>query len=435
MRQRITTFLVTDPSGRNQNHLNDQAKGSMMRILSILGLLSSFLFIKLAEHPDFLDDIVVVGNQLPGDSATTGVFNFTSILGLIIVFLFYWFKFNEWAGPGMAPKGFRPRPARHFTTWLRFLGWNTSYGLLMVGVYAGIIFFPDLISSVLGSFVTASNALQTPIPGLSDAHKLFGLLPLSGEMRVYDPVGTAKLAPYAVMMTTVLWAGMRPFSEFERRFRLRLQERAAIPTEARTLIETFEKEMDSFVPQEKIIDELLKEQHGRLNQKNDFYDTGDDLWFLMARVRYLYYLLLKYNREPVFSKLAERYNGEFKELKAKMMKMHMLATQRITDIHKMANDERLDQAEILSASAIRASRKPMQPETLKDAEKLLAQKLESATKFERIYFQKQEKNLISVVKKTSEEIIQIIVCSVLAVGRSRQQCRNLLVPCLKSSVL
>lgn len=398
----------------------------MMRTLSILGLFSSFLLIKLAEHLSTADSYGVVGNQLLKEGAAGGFFDITTMLGLVIVFLFYWFKFNEWAGPGVAPKGFRPRPARHFTTWLRFLGWNSFYGLLMVGACAGLIFFPDLIFGMLGSFATASNTLHAPIPGLSEAHKLFGLLPLSGEMFVYDPIYTSKIAPYAVMITTVLWAGMRPFSEFERRFRLRLQERAAIPTEARSLIEIFKKEMDTFVPEEKIIDEILKEQHGRLNRKSDFSDSGDDLWFLMARAQYLYHLLLKYNREPVFSRLAERYSGEFKGLSAMMMKVHVLATQRITDIHRIANDARPSRTGASGGAGAKPFQKTTQPETLKDAEQLLSEKLSSATKFEKIYFQKQEKNLRSVVKKTSEEIIQLIVCSVLAVGRSRQQCRDLL---------
>ena len=398
----------------------------MMRILPILGLLAAFLLVKLAGNPDMLAKHIVVGNPLPDENTTGGFFDITTILGEIIVFLFYWFKFNEWAGAGLAPKGFRPRPARHFTTWLRFLGWNTFYGLLMVGVYSAIIFFPELIFRVLDSFATASNTLKVPLPGVSDAHKLFGFLPLSGEMKVYDPVSAAELVPYAVMITTVIWAGMRPFSEFERRFRMRLQEHAAIPTEAKNLIETFENEMNSFFPENKNINEILKGQQGRLFQKDDFYDPGERLWFLMARIQYLYHLLLKYNREPVFSRLAERYDDEFEDLKAKMTKIHVLAAQRIADIHKLAIDEQVNRTTALSNTKTKAFRKKVQPETLKSAELLLAEQLESATKFKKTYFQKQENDLRSAVKKTSEDVVQLIVCGVLAVGRSRQHCRDLL---------
>ena len=116
-----------------------------MRILPLLGLLAAFLLVKLAGNPVLLKQ-TVVGYQVTGEGVNNGLFDITTILGEIIVFLFYWFKFNEWAGAGVAPKGFRPRPARHFTTWLRFLGWNTFYGLLMVGVYSVIVFFPELVS-------------------------------------------------------------------------------------------------------------------------------------------------------------------------------------------------------------------------------------------------------------------------------------------------
>ena len=117
-----------------------------MRILPLLGLLAAFLLVKLAGNPGVLLKQTVVGYQVTGEGINNGLFDITTILGEIIVFLFYWFKFNEWAGAGVAPKGFRPRPARHFTTWLRFLGWNTFYGLLMVGVYSVIVFFPELVS-------------------------------------------------------------------------------------------------------------------------------------------------------------------------------------------------------------------------------------------------------------------------------------------------
>jgi len=140
-----------------------------MRALPLLGLLAAFLLVKLAGNPDIFAKQTVVGNPLPGGSAAGGIFDITTILGEIIVFLFYWFKFNEWAGADVAPKSFRLWPARHFTTWLRFLGWNTFYGLLMIGVYSVIIFFPEMISRVLDSFASASSTLKAPLPGVSVA--------------------------------------------------------------------------------------------------------------------------------------------------------------------------------------------------------------------------------------------------------------------------
>ena len=397
-----------------------------MRILPIFGLLAAFLIVKLAGNPEMLAKHTVVGNQLLSETGSGRLFDFTMIIGEIIVFLFYWFKFNEWAGAGAAPKGFRPRPVRHFTTWLRFLGWNSFYGLLMVGVYSVIIYFPDLIFRVLDYFVSASNALKSPIPSLSSAHKLFGLIPLSGEMKVYDPGRTASLVPYAVMLTTVVWAGMRPFSEFERRFRLRLQERAAIPTEARNLIGTFENEMCSFVPADKNIKRFLEEQEGRHFQRDDFDDSNNHLWFLMARVQYLYHLLIKYNREPVFSKLAERYDDELNDIHAKISRIYALATQRIADINDLAYDAQHNQQAAEKDTREGNVQKKAQLNTLKSAEQFLGNQLESATKFKKEYFKKQEKELWDAVKGASADVVQVIVCSVLAVGRSRQHYRDLL---------
>ncbi len=394
-----------------------------MRILPILGLLAAFLLIKLSGNADLLEKYTMVGYR-EGDGS--GFLGLTTILGYLIVFFFYWFKFNEWAGAGAAPKGFRPRPARHFTTWLRFLGWNSFYGLLMVGVYSVIVFFPDLIFRLLASFSDASTAVNAPIPILPALLKVFGRMPYPGELNGLDPVSPVDIAPYAVMITTVVWAGMRPFSEFERRFRLRLQERAAIPTEAKTLIETFESEMDSFVPEAKVIEEILKEQQGRLFEADDFNDSGETLWFLMARAQYLYHLLQKYNREPVFARLAERYDDEFMDVKAKMARLHVLAEQRIADINKTIHDEQISQPVDATHSATTNLQKTFHKETLKSAEQLLSEQLESATKFKRIYFQKQEKDLMNAVKETSEDIVRLIVCSVLAVARSTQHCRDLL---------
>lgn len=206
----------------------------------------------------------------------------------------------------------------------------------------------------------------------------------------------------------------------------RLQERAAIPTEAKNLIETIESEWHSFVPDTKFVTEVLQDRQGRLFQKEDFYDHGEQLWFLMARLQDLYHLLLKYNREPVFSRLAERYGDEFKDLKAKITKMHELAAQGIADIHEMLRDEDVERTTALSDPEKKALIERVQPETLKNAEQMLAEQLESATKFKEIYFQRQEKYLRSTVKKTSEEVVQLIVCGVLAVGRSSQHCRDLL---------
>lgn len=396
-----------------------------MPILSILGLLSAFLLIKLAGNTDILKDLTdlinqqTIGYQTAGYGDAIGLINLTTVVGAVIVFTFYCFKFNEWAGEGEAPKGFRPRPARHFTTWLRFHGWNTFYGSLMVGVYAMMVFFPEQIFSMLESFVTTSAKLETPLSAVSKMPKVISLLPGPDKISVYNPINAAEIAPYSVMLTTVIWAGVRPFSEFERRFRFRLQKRAAIPAAARALIETFEDEMDSFHPDPKIIKELLKEQ-GRIVGEDDFHDHGSHLWFLFARVQYLYHLLLKYNREPVFSRLAERYAYEITDIKANIAKMHMLLEKRIADINQLIQEQQTSHLDWESKD------QKFQPDSLKDAEQFLAGRLASADKFKRIYFQRQEEELMDAIKKNSEDVVRLIVCSALVVSHSTQHTRDLL---------
>ena len=101
-----------------------------MRIIVIISIIGAYAVWKLAETPALWNTMPVAGNPLGIESTDKQIYGLTLALGELFVFLFYWFKFNEWAGEGDAPPGFRPRPVRHFTTWLRYLGWNCTYGLI-----------------------------------------------------------------------------------------------------------------------------------------------------------------------------------------------------------------------------------------------------------------------------------------------------------------
>ncbi len=397
-----------------------------MRALPILSLLAAFLLVKLSGSPSLAVEHQIVGNPILHEDWWNSVFDLTTVLGEIIVFIFYWFKFNEWAGAGEAPVGFHPRPARHFTTWLRYLGWNTLYGLLMVGSYSLIVFFPDLVSRLIDAFAGASINLNSQVHSVTVFQELLHTIFPQNGLGVHDPVQTATLAPYAVMLTTVVWAGMRPFSEFERRLRLRLQERAAIPTQARQLIEAFQKDENSFVPEKDIVVEVIKHMESHSLEVQDFSDSGESLWFLYARTRYLYHLLLKYNRSPVFSRLAERYIAEFKDLEESMSRLQGQIAQRIADIQELIFDEQRKEKSAQTDEQIGLEKKRMPKSTLKKSELWLTEFLERASKSQVSYFRKQQEELRVALDAASWDVVQLIVCGVLAVGRSLTHRRDLL---------
>jgi hypothetical protein len=395
-----------------------------MRLLPILGLIVSFLLVKLAGSPEVLK--VTVGNPIIAEDWWSTIFDLTAVLGGIAVFFFYWFKFNEWAGDGPSPYGFRPRPARHFTTWLRYLGWNTFYGLFMVAVYSLIVFFPELVYRLVYSFSAAGSGLGVPIPAVTEFVNLLESFVFSNDYGVLNPVEPAQLAPYAVLLTTVVWAGMRPFMEFERRFRLRLQEHAAIPTQARQLVEAFENDEDTFIPEDENIVELLNHLDYLPLTVEDFTDSGTHLWFLYARTEYLNHLLLKYNRSPVFSSLAERYVDEFKDLEVTMSRLREQVAQRIADIQDLRLEEQRQRTAGTPAKDNGSEVQRNSKHTLKASELWLAQFLEKANKSQKRNFQKQKKDLRVTLEAISRDIIQLIVCGVLAIGRSLTRRRDLL---------
>lgn len=389
-----------------------------MRALPLLALLVAIFLVQLAGNPEIFSQQGVVGYS-SFTSENRSFIDMPTTLGVIIVFFFYWFKFNEWAGKGVAPTGYKPRPVRHFTTWLRYLGWNTFYGLLMACSYAVIVFFPELISGFLAPYTTAAGNISGPTSAAIDA--FLEILTTESDFAAGTPIDPGQLAPYAVMLTTVVWAGMRPFSEFEKRFRLSLQEHAAIPRQAKLLIENFFEEEANFVPEQnnipKVIQYLRKDFSAHPLAPDDFTDSGDNnLWFLYARTAYLNYLLQKYNRKPIFSKIAERYIQEFKDLELEIKNLNELVSQRISGIQTLVaqDNKKSGQAEKIA------------PLTLREAEDFLDSNLEKTNESQRNNFEEQKARLTEKIEIISKNIVQLIVCGVLAVGRSSTQRKYLL---------
>ena len=83
--------------------------------LYLVSLASALLMFVLSNIND-----TIIGFR--GAESPLGLVSF--FVGGLFVFIFYWVKFNEWAGKGQSPQGFRPRPVRYFTTWYRYFAWK-----------------------------------------------------------------------------------------------------------------------------------------------------------------------------------------------------------------------------------------------------------------------------------------------------------------------
>lgn len=187
-----------------------------------------------------------VGNPLHDldglSGGETAPVDFVTFLGGVVVFIFYFMKFGRWPGPESTPPGFHPKPTRHFTTWLRYVGWAAVYGCFMLFCYLLIVFSPKLFVNFLEAYLGIGV-------GVPDSDLLQRLLTTLQE----DP---ENMVPYAVIIVTVVWAGA--FAETERTFRRNLQESALIPTEANRLIEHYERHPEGFQPDIKQAREIVR---------------------------------------------------------------------------------------------------------------------------------------------------------------------------------
>ena len=79
-----------------------------MRSIVVVSIIGAYVVWKLAETPALWSYTPVAGNPLGVEASDNQIFGLTLVLGELFVFLFYWFKFNEWAGEGVAPPGTAP---------------------------------------------------------------------------------------------------------------------------------------------------------------------------------------------------------------------------------------------------------------------------------------------------------------------------------------
>jgi hypothetical protein len=204
-----------------------------VKLLIWVSVLLSVFLILSANHPTLLRMPNTVGLDLSTDQAQSvgsGLrqIDLLTVIGAIIVFIFYWTKFGQWHGEEGAPPGFKPQPARHFTTWLRYSSWAGFYASIMVGCYLLIVLFPTIFLMIIGLLekMSVHEDLSLGPNVLSTLQKTI----LINERNL----NSAVLAPYALIVVILVWAGT--CQKLERKARRKLQESALIPNEAQGLI-------------------------------------------------------------------------------------------------------------------------------------------------------------------------------------------------------
>lgn len=202
-----------------------------MKLLIWVSVLSSVFLILSASNPILLSMPDTIGLDLRGDQQQpvgSRVIDLWTVIGGIVVFIYYWTKFGQWHGEEGAPPGFKPQPARHFTTWLRYSSWAGFYAAIMVGCYLLIVLFPTIFLMFIGLLKNMGVIKQ-----LSMDPDLFHSL--QKAILINDrSLNSAMLAPYAVIIVILVWAGA--CKKQESKARRKLQESALIPNEAQGLI-------------------------------------------------------------------------------------------------------------------------------------------------------------------------------------------------------
>ncbi len=397
-----------------------------MRTIILLSMGLAYLVWKLAADPQFWPGYGQVGYSLDG-SGGNDIDLVLLFAGQGAVFLFYWFKFGHWAGEGEGPKGFSPRPARHFTTWLRFIAWGGGYSLLMLLAFNVLVFFPDIVPRIVDAFAQASADLKAPVAGLAEAQSLTGLLNQdAGDARFFDHNDTNTLIPYAVILVTVVWAELRPFSQFERHFRQRVQQRAAIPAGAQQLMSDLDSHNLKFQPDARMQSALIEAADGTLSA-DDFAGRppqGGARW-LHARNEYLFERLQQYRFKPLLVGLSERYRDEYDALESRMQQSRKQLQERLRDIREELADQLNESAE--NEDIKRRRRSAFAELNLADAESELAQlSKDSFNRLRERHFKIQNQDIEKTVKGTWDDMRMLVVCTVLAAGRTQDHREKML---------
>jgi hypothetical protein len=386
-----------------------------MRGLLILTAPLAILLIIVSYNP-----IILEGMDSAGKSENSGLnsLSFISIIGGLFVFAFYKMKFSRWPGPNASPAGFLPHPTGHFTTWLRYTIWSFVYASSMTMLYMIIILFPkafiNLFQIMAEKVISASTGADL---GIFD--KIASQVNLSEQF--YDP---NVLVPFAVIVVTFVWAGA--FGKHERKFRSTIQEAALIPNEAQRLISILEEDASAFKPDTECQNIVIKQskKNGIILNNRDFSPSNGSSIFKYTQSLYIDLKINTLKKDTDFSKIIERYKHDIEN--------HKNYLHSLTD--RWANYKKA-LCELIAYILNR--RKPANPKNKIDAEKLMSMPI---SKIEKIKF-KIEKNIPSFLNEYFNEeklyldkssgqclknLLQIVVCGVLALGKMPIKRRYLL---------
>ena len=281
-----------------------------MRGLLLITIPLSLFLIYASYNPTLIQGPETAGKSFYGEGALLDPVNVTSIIGGIFVFVFYWLKFARWPGPEGAPAGFKPLPTRHFTTWLRYVGWSFVYSSAMMICYFMIILFPQTVINIFHILLTPD--VTKHMNGV-DAGILGSILPYLEESEGrLDPT---IIVPYAIILVTLAWSS--GFAKWEQSFRRTLQESALIPSEAQRLIQYFEDEPERFKPKKKQIKRVLERFPNRLLVEEDFKDKNHRLLLKYAQCEYLIERVRRLSGTRSFARIINRYKNDLDEVKEK----------------------------------------------------------------------------------------------------------------------
>jgi hypothetical protein len=244
-----------------------------------------------------------------------------TIIGGVIVFVFYWSKFGQWHGEEGAPPGFKPQPTRHFTTWLRYSSWACFYAIIMVAGYLFIVLFPTIFLMI----IRLIDSMQV-YDDLSLSQDFLGLLQ-TAILQNDRSLNTAALAPYAVIVVILVWAGA--CKKLERKARRKLQESALIPNAAQGLIYKLQeivaisddqkraphlnKNQAIFRPNKDRIATII-ENAPTLISDNDFTNSKEAYLEKYCQCLYLYERLKELRVESGSAVIWQVYGDELKEV-------------------------------------------------------------------------------------------------------------------------
>ncbi len=370
-----------------------------MRHLLYLSLVLGALLLVVAYHPGLLTGPEQAGYQAMPDSMLSHLVTTTSVVGAVVVFLFYWFRFSRWTGPDEAPTGFRPHPTSHSTTWLRYVIWASLYAGIMVATYSFVILFPQVLPN-LSPFI---DTLGIDIPGLAK----LGVLAQEGKL------GADHVVPYALILTLVALTSLaeRP----EHNFRKRMQSLALIPTEGKSLVDRMAAKIPSFEADPNVVAGLGVVTSNLLTF--DDFRSGDSLAERLARCMYINHQLNALHREEVKA-VADRHKEELGAISTSIGSL-------VGDVEKLRDEQfdflsklkpRSTQAELLRA--FRSERLDTQPASAIGLSELTRQRdvFGDSEPYAMRYFEAREQQIGAAVDGMLNRLYQLAVCSVLGVA-------------------